>query len=164
MKVECTVYRCRDASGVLLYIGCSPDPMGRVSEHRRYKPWGSAISTVTVEFYSGKALALIAEANAIRTELPLWNVHHKPSPVHSVGIFDDSFDASRQSTWAGDPNAKLIAHIEAYAAASGLPPSTVTSRAVGDGGLYRRIKSGKKCSLDMSERITTFMSAAHTAA
>lgn len=51
----------------------------------------------------------------------------------------------------------LIAQIEAFARYHEIAPATVTSRAVGNSRLYRRLKAGKGCTLDVAERLIRWM-------
>ena len=51
----------------------------------------------------------------------------------------------------------IIAAIDAYAAACGLSPATVTSRAVGNSRLYARLRAGGSCNLDTAERVSAFI-------
>lgn len=51
----------------------------------------------------------------------------------------------------------LIARIEAFAKSHQIAPATVTSRAVGNSRLYRRLKAGKGCTLDVAQRLTDWM-------
>lgn len=72
-----TVYSLWDASGELLYIGCTMRSVaGRVAAHRT-KPWGDAIDNVTVEHVGGRYEALDREAQLIRERQPLHNVQGK---------------------------------------------------------------------------------------
>ncbi len=52
---------------------------------------------------------------------------------------------------------QLISDIETFAARMKLAPATVTSRAVGNSRLYHRLKAGKSCTLDIADRLRTFM-------
>lgn len=54
-------------------------------------------------------------------------------------------------------NAQLISEIECYAAERHVAPATVTSRAVGNSRLYRRLKDGKSCTLSVAERLRKYM-------
>lgn len=56
-------------------------------------------------------------------------------------------------------NQQLIKLIERFASAHGIAPATVTSRAVGNSRLYRRLKDGKSCTLNVAERIRSFVGA-----
>lgn len=51
----------------------------------------------------------------------------------------------------------LLAEIEAYAEQSGLRPSTICLRAVGNGHLYGRIRVGGDCSTGVAARIRKYM-------
>lgn len=53
----------------------------------------------------------------------------------------------------------LIQAIESYAAARGIAPATVTSRAVGNSRLYRNLKNGGGCNLIVAERLRAYMAA-----
>ena len=59
-------------------------------------------------------------------------------------------------------NSQLISDIETYAAATGVAPATVTSRAVGNSRLYHRLKEGKSCTLDVAERLRIYMTGARS--
>tara|TARA_X000001316_G_C894575_1_gene15045 strand:+ start:124 stop:333 length:210 start_codon:yes stop_codon:yes gene_type:complete len=54
-------------------------------------------------------------------------------------------------------NAQLISEIERFATESQVAPATVTSRAVGNSRLYRRLKDGKSCTLSVAERLRKYM-------
>jgi len=54
-------------------------------------------------------------------------------------------------------NDDLIQRIEDYASRRGWEPATVTSRAVGNSRLYARLRSGGSCTLNVAERLVTFM-------
>lgn len=53
----------------------------------------------------------------------------------------------------------LIQKIERYAAARGIAPATVTSRAVGNSRLYRNLKQGGGCTLEIAERLVSYIAA-----
>jgi predicted GIY-YIG superfamily endonuclease len=69
----CCVYRHFDDSGVLLYIGMSVDFLKRTSDHVRKSGWSKRVATVTITWYDTPQEASIAEAEAIKTEKPLFN-------------------------------------------------------------------------------------------
>ena len=56
--------------------------------------------------------------------------------------------------------AELISAIEAFAKARDIAPATVTSRAVGNSQLYKRMKNGGSCTLDVAQRIQSYMAEA----
>lgn len=53
----------------------------------------------------------------------------------------------------------LITLIETYAAARGISPATVTSRAVGNSRLYDRLKNGGSCTLEVARRLQAYIAA-----
>lgn len=74
------VYRCYDADHVLLYIGCTLNVKKRIAAHRRgdnakASRWLAAcMDTYDVTGpYANEADGKFAEADAIRTEQPLFN-------------------------------------------------------------------------------------------
>lgn len=73
---EHALYRFYDAADVLLYAGISVDPILRMKAHRREKDWWTQVRSMTVEPFPTRKDALDAEAEAIRTEKPLYNVQH----------------------------------------------------------------------------------------
>ncbi|MGS4985014.1 hypothetical protein ACVDG2_16840 [Pseudosulfitobacter sp. RP-4] len=52
---------------------------------------------------------------------------------------------------------QLVSDIEEFAAINKIAPATVTSRAVGNSRLYRRLKTGKSCTLEVAARLKKFM-------
>lgn len=70
------LYRARDASGRLLYVGISSRLFGRLAEHSVNLDWQSNVSRVDVTWYGSRSAALVAERKAIRTEHPLLNRTH----------------------------------------------------------------------------------------
>ncbi len=55
--------------------------------------------------------------------------------------------------------ADLISRIECFARNRGVAPATVTSRAVGNSRLYKRLKNGGSCTFSTADRILTYISA-----
>ena len=69
------VYRYYDAIGQLLYVGItSENPLNRDRQHRHAAPWYSEVARYSWQAYPGRTDALRAEAEAIATEAPLYNV------------------------------------------------------------------------------------------
>lgn len=68
------VYRCYDAQGLLLYVGCTVDLATRRIGHTRQSWWFPQVDSYRVIAFSNRRRALAAEARAIATERPLWNV------------------------------------------------------------------------------------------
>jgi predicted GIY-YIG superfamily endonuclease len=81
MTAEVCLYRLFDNEGMLLYIGLGADVESRVATHAATKTWGKAIdrSRTTSEPVGIRASAFPIEAEAIRTEKPLYNRQHNPA-------------------------------------------------------------------------------------
>lgn len=69
-----TVYRCYDAQGVLLYVGCSENVEARLRSHWSKAHWAYRAVDITTQEYPSLEAARAAEKHAIRTEDPLCNV------------------------------------------------------------------------------------------
>lgn len=79
-----TVYRCFDAAGSLLYVGCTKDFLNRLFQHwtpSTRKPWWHRVASITRETFPTMADALAAERHAIQTEHPEMNQTHKRRPL-----------------------------------------------------------------------------------
>ncbi len=75
-----TVYRCFDAEGALLYVGCTNVFLTRLfqqSTPSTRKPWWPRVVSITRETFPTMAEALVAERLAIQTEHPEFNITHK---------------------------------------------------------------------------------------
>lgn len=68
------VYRLFNSDGVLLYVGVARNPAERMKFHQQFKKWWAEVSDTTEEWFDNRALALDAEAVAIREESPLYNI------------------------------------------------------------------------------------------
>lgn len=79
-----TVYRAFDAAGRLLYVGCTVDVESRLRAHSDGSPWFLFHADVTLEHFDSYDDALEAEAFAILTEHPRWNMKGR-SPEHPDG-------------------------------------------------------------------------------
>ena len=58
----------------LLYVGISLNVFARITQHKRDKDWFQEISNITVEHFDTREKALDAEAKAINTENPKYNL------------------------------------------------------------------------------------------
>lgn len=71
------VYRCFDALGRLLYIGCTANLISRFQSHSKSSAatsaWWPLLASWTFETYETRAHALAAERLAILSEQPLFN-------------------------------------------------------------------------------------------
>lgn len=63
----------------LLYVGISVDPVKRLREHDRHSIWMEDVDQITIEWFDTREAALTAERNAIRSEVPIYNVQHARS-------------------------------------------------------------------------------------
>ncbi len=71
-----TLYRYFDSKDKLLYIGISGKPGKRLHEHYKNQPWSGLIARSEFVHYEGRDEALAAEASAIKSEKPKYNVVH----------------------------------------------------------------------------------------
>lgn len=71
--IPTALYRFRDASGELLYVGVSMDIESRFSNHKRAADWWQQCSRIDMTWYPTRADALVAESAAIDAENPRWN-------------------------------------------------------------------------------------------
>ena len=83
MSISHSVYRCFDADGRLLYIGCTKDVAERMGVHRRSRgrsPVSDYLNQhmvdYTVEAYPDRRTARAAERAAITVEAPLLNTRY----------------------------------------------------------------------------------------
>lgn len=67
------VYRCFDADGRLVYVGCTKDPATRLAHHRSNAFWAGEVARVKMTVHPTKATGRAAERRAIRTESPRFN-------------------------------------------------------------------------------------------
>jgi hypothetical protein len=74
------LYRHWDADGRLLYVGIAQRPTARKRQHEVSSPWMAFQVEMTVEPFGSRTDAEAAEAEAIRTEQPLFNVAGNESP------------------------------------------------------------------------------------
>lgn len=72
-----TVYRFYDEDWRLLYVGISKQIPMRLRSHNSEKPWWTDACTLTLEHYPTRHEALAAEAAAIVTENPVYNIAGK---------------------------------------------------------------------------------------
>jgi hypothetical protein len=77
VQEKCALYRHFAADGSLLYVGISLSALQRLGQHAESSGWFNAISTVTIEHFETRDLALLAERRAIACEKPRHNIHHQ---------------------------------------------------------------------------------------
>lgn len=66
------LYRIYSAD-VLLYVGVTVDPEGRMSKHRM-RPWWPQVTKVELQPGASRESALLAERQAIANENPVHNI------------------------------------------------------------------------------------------
>ncbi|GAA2929604.1 GIY-YIG nuclease family protein [Streptomyces enissocaesilis] len=74
--VPTALYRLRDQSGTLLYVGITNNLGWRWKTHAADKEWWPEVVTRSIEWFPTRSHALAAEAAAIRAEQPLHNIQH----------------------------------------------------------------------------------------
>jgi hypothetical protein len=74
MNEPVDLYRYFDDAGRLLYVGISNSAFARAHAHRRRSSWWVSATSMTIEHHPTRERALAAEARAIQTERPIWNV------------------------------------------------------------------------------------------
>lgn len=68
------LYRLFDASDNLLYVGIGFNPSARWRSHSQTAPWWPLVARREVVWFDQREAAEVAEAQAIRTESPVFNV------------------------------------------------------------------------------------------
>lgn len=81
-KNHTILYRYYDNQDQLLYVGITNDQSKRFSQHK-VKEWMQFIHTATFEHFENRKDAEFAEINAIKKELPLYNISHHPGKVQN---------------------------------------------------------------------------------
>lgn len=83
MTERTALYRVRDASGALLYVGVSERPEYRWFSHRRQHSWWDDVAEYALEWHESREAALLAEAEAeaIRAEHPRYNSTYNYSVI-----------------------------------------------------------------------------------
>lgn len=75
-KEQTALYRLFGEDGTLLYVGVAVNPRTRWSVHSREKSWWPEVASRSVEWHEDRPAAEAAEAAAIVTEAPRYNVEH----------------------------------------------------------------------------------------
>lgn len=86
------VYRAFDGSGRLLYVGCSGDADTRLRYHEGHAPWWVFHESIERTPFDDYDEALAAEAEAIATEHPRWNMQGR-SDDHPDGVANTLYRA-----------------------------------------------------------------------
>jgi hypothetical protein len=94
---RCAIYRCFDADGVLLYVGCSRNPERRMDGHRSRSTWASQVARRADEWFPTVEAALGAEYMAIVDENPLHNRKRLRVPeAYWMAALESRLDAQGQ--------------------------------------------------------------------
>lgn len=77
------LYMLYDCDGTLLYVGITADLATRILTHRRDQEWAHRIdeSRTVVRWFPDRPSAALAEASAVRTMEPRFNVEWAPRPI-----------------------------------------------------------------------------------
>lgn len=79
--MKAVLYRHFSADGELLYVGCSTRFLDRMYQHGITTEWFSDVANITLQHFESPHAALLAEEEAIKTELPKYNFAHKPGAI-----------------------------------------------------------------------------------
>ncbi len=101
---ETFLYRISGPDG-LLYVGMTCRVPDRIAQHRKEKSWWSQVRNITVEPFPNREGAAEAEARAIATENPAYNIV-KPQPPRQSS-------PPRRSCWMETVMAREATAVEA---------------------------------------------------
>lgn len=117
------VYRCFDATGRLIYVGCTWDLPGRFGAHRSGSWWAGQVANVRASVHSGRVRGRVAESEAILTEHPRWNTQGRwPShPTWSEDEFRDYVYASLRYGHSTFKSRLIVQAFKEYERRFGMP-------------------------------------------
>lgn len=78
-QMPCSVYRCYDAAGTLLYVGVTGQGIKRAKRHILEREWWTQMVRQEWEHFGNRERALAREREIIRTENPVHNIMGRPS-------------------------------------------------------------------------------------
>jgi hypothetical protein len=81
------LYRHFDSDGVLLYVGISLSAVLRLSQHKERAVWRDRIARVEVVSYPTRDEAKVAEAEAIKSEHPRYNIVHSAVRSSTAALY-----------------------------------------------------------------------------
>ena len=129
MSERAAVYRLYDAQDVLLYIGVSQQPHRRWQQHAQGKRWWPEVARSEIgTWFESRELAVLAEAAAIRSERPRYNIRRGANtPIRNIRVAGRLWNAALAKARAEGRSVSevLVAYLRRYVAA---PP-----RKPGDG-------------------------------
>lgn len=95
------LYRHWDESGTLLYVGISYSSLKRLRQHEKTARWFKLVKSVTIEQFSNRKEAEIAEMVAIKSEKPLYNI---------VGVETTAVAGEKPFKWS-KPKYKIVGKV-----------------------------------------------------
>lgn len=75
-ELPAELYRYFDKNGKLLYVGISLSTISRAAQHRMSAVWWGQAVRIEIERFDSRDSAAEAEAEAIKTESPIYNKYH----------------------------------------------------------------------------------------
>jgi hypothetical protein len=81
------VYRCYDADGDLLYVGCTVDVKTRMPVHHGFAEnggWPDLVTRVESDVFPNRAAGWFAEKEAILAGEPIYNMHRPVSHYRAI--------------------------------------------------------------------------------
>ena len=90
IEQETHLYRHYDADGRLLYVGITKDLEHRTAAHGKASSWTDFVDVARSKFtkFPSRKKAKAAEKDAIRAELPLFNVSHNEHPNREKDLIE----------------------------------------------------------------------------
>lgn len=142
---SCYVYRLYDTHGQLLYVGVSRNVHVRLKAHARTR-WWPQVDSKSIEEFSTREEALIAERLAIRTEAPTCNVtkypNDRPSFAECHNLGSALFIGPEVRGVRIAPDA--LTQIEHIAATQDVPRTEVIRRLIDEALMYRARKAARR--------------------
>src|SRR5215831_15251470 len=90
------LYRHFDQGGRLLYVGATSNPLQRLTNHKYAASWFDRIARIEIERHPTLEAALAAEAKAIKTEKPEFNIVALTVPPRSTPRSRPTLSYARQ--------------------------------------------------------------------
>jgi excinuclease UvrABC nuclease subunit len=94
-----TVYRLYDATGILLYVGCTTNLDRRLKRHAATKPWWPDVAHMVAQSFNVAEEADWAERIAIRDEDPKHNIMRYTPPRYDVWVKAQRAADQRAGGW-----------------------------------------------------------------
>jgi excinuclease UvrABC nuclease subunit len=88
--VRTAIYRAFSPDGSLLYVGIAKNWGARWAQHAQCSPFFGGVARLDVRYMPTREEALVAEAEAIRNERPIWNVKHAEGPERRFCLLQSS--------------------------------------------------------------------------